>query len=217
MPQPQTYTLIERPPEWYLSHNQTEHGPFPSLNAVLKTIRRLHKNHHTEAPAIPNCYFMFTTASALFRAAKDSFKRTQIPELDAPLPDTFESDMRIGPILLPLATETALKAYYVLEHKKPPPWTHDLLQLYNYLTPDTQHHLELQLPLLPETDFDRYPIPPTYLTLRDILSNHKNDFVTFRYPDQHGPLQFTLNDLEEATKILLTSFMTIFYKNDDTP
>lgn len=225
MTQPHTYMLIERDSCWHVSHNETEDGPFSSLNAAFKHIRRLYKSPPQTTPEIPNSYFMMHTANAIFRAAQAALPKQIISEPNEPLPDTFESDIRIAPILLPLATETILKAYFVLEYLKPPPYNHDLLYLYKRLTPNTRNHLELQLPLLPTIHYapNLYTFNPfdpdrsTYLTLSDIFLHHKDDFVTFRYIDQQPPsplypLTFHHQDLEIATEILIKSFMTIFYK-----
>ncbi len=65
-------------------------------------------------------------------------------------PLLFQGSGLAGPILLSLATEIALKAWQCRERKNAPDRTHDLLDLFMGLEPDTQELLQARMPGWPE-------------------------------------------------------------------
>ena len=82
-----------------------------------------------------NADSMIDNARSLQRVAKELEKNGhETLQSDTWL---FQGMILAGPILLSLATEIALKAWLCLERKKDPHRTHDLLELFVLLKPDT--------------------------------------------------------------------------------
>ena len=165
------------------------------------------QQNHDEPLFIPNPYFMILKARALHYSSKEAHKNTEPPISD---PDSFSAYLHTASILLPLATEIALKAYHVRESGEPPPDGHDLLCLFEQLTDATQRSLELKMPLIP--DFLQMPvlIPVSrpFLSLRDILEIHRNDFIKFRYSYEHTHLTMGFSELDEALTVILDAYPT---------
>ena len=86
---------------------------------------------------------MIKNAKSLQRAAKELEKnRGEISQSD---PWLFHGKFLSVPILLSLATEIALKAWWCREQNKPSKKTHNLLELFKLLKPDTQKTLEAKM------------------------------------------------------------------------
>jgi hypothetical protein len=83
-------------------------------------------------------------------------------------------------MLLALSMELALKAWFVFDHDDPNvPKSHDLTKLFDALLPESQQKLDQEFrrsvnPLSPSPFFVDYGI-------RDILTQHKDAFVDWRY------------------------------------
>lgn len=173
---------------------------------MMKRPSKARKQQHPGEPfLIPNPYFMILKARALHHASKKAHKNTEPPISD---PDSFSADLHTASILLPLATEIALKAYHVRESDEQPPDGHDLLCLYDQLSDATQQSLELKMPLIP--DFLQIPtlIPLSrpFLSLRDILKIHRNDFIKFRYSYEYSHLTMGFSELDQALTVILDAY-----------
>ena len=94
-----------------------------------------------------------------------------------------------APILLALAAEIALKAWQFRERNDPHDHGHDLLKLFEALSPEARDILEAQYPkdLFPP---DLHVLGPVPSGMRRTLEIHRETFVHWRYahenPDDHA-------------------------------
>ena len=86
----------------------------------------------------------------------------------------------VEPVLVALSREVALKAWFVFDHDDPKVIkSHDLTKLFDGLLPESQRRLD--------HEFKRTvnPCHPSFFfvdcSIRDILSQHKDAFVDWRY------------------------------------
>lgn len=111
----------------------------------------------------------------------------------------------VEPMLLALAMELALKAWWVFDHDDPDvPRTHDLDKLFGQLTAESQGNLDIEFkrsvaPLHPSGLFMDYGI-------RHILFQHKDAFVDWRYMHEPKHTSFQHSAFEATLVMVLTEF-----------
>ena len=131
---------------------------------------------------------MMETAKSLQRVAKELGKNGH-ETLEADL-WLFQGKFLAVPILLSLATEIALKAWWCSEREKKPGKTHNLLELFEALKPSTQDMLEAR----------RRP-------LRSVLCSHSNAFQRWRYLyEQQSFAKFETAEIDRALTVLIDAF-----------
>ena len=119
------------------------------------------------------------------------------------------SHIGVEPMLLALAMEFALKAWFVFDHDDPKvKKTHNLLKLFKALLPESQARLEVKfkevvLPICGPGWFVDY-------NLSDILAQHANAFVEWRYihEKREGPVGFDQSTFTATLEMILTEFKT---------
>lgn len=109
-------------------------------------------------------------------------------------------------ILLSLATEIALKALLCLERKKVPPKTHDLLELFNKLEPDTQELLRAEMPGWPDILKLLKLTPFEYGSLPELLDHHRDAHTRWRFIHEIGWGVFRPSELNEALKVIINAY-----------
>jgi hypothetical protein len=111
----------------------------------------------------------------------------------------------VEPMLLALAMELALKAWFVFDHDNPKaPRTHDLMKLFERLKPESQERLDGEfkrsvVPGHPNGFFIDYGI-------RDLLRQHKDAFVDWRYLHEPKHTRFEHGAFEATLVMVLTEF-----------
>lgn len=111
------------------------------------------------------------------------------------------------PMLLALAMEFGLKAWFVLDHnRRDPPKTHNLRRLFNELEVESRAHLERAF---------KERMGPFYydmlcgaLSVSGTLENHANAFVEWRYPHElrNGGLVFNTSRFVTVLEVVLDEF-----------
>ena len=142
----------------------------------------------------------------------------------------FMGKSRAVCILLSLATEIALKAWQVWEGKKEPDRTHDLLELFKSLKPDTQKMLEARMRKLSpyKARFEtKYPLPDdlyshkdAFEPLRDVLCFHKDAFELWRYSYEiiiRGGASFETGDMDRALTVIVDAYCELLYREFGKP
>ena len=112
------------------------------------------------------------------------------------------------PILLSLATETALKAWYWRDHKKAPPMKHHLLPLFDSLNPTSQDLLNQRISTL-QLCLKNQPDTPKNLhktSLRETLSLHNDTFILWRYPTHYKLSHIKVPSLRLALAVIIDSY-----------
>ena len=107
------------------------------------------------------------------------------------------------PVLLSLATEIGLKAWYWREGVNPPPKTHDLVELFDGLGEDTRRRLEEKMPEVPGIA----PELPVYPGIRKALCQNKDVFKHWRYAHEHDSLTAETGVLKSALKAIVDEFI----------
>ncbi len=123
------------------------------------------------------------------------------------LPEDWDMRAHIGidPMLLALSMELALKAWLVFDHntaevKK----SHNLLKLFDGLKQDSRQKLD--------TEFRRSVAPrhPNALYvdygIRNVLSQHKNAFVDWRYTHENKGVNFHISTFKATLEMILNEF-----------
>ena len=112
----------------------------------------------------------------------------------------------VEPMLLALSMELALKAWYVFDHDKTKKrWTHDLAALFESLTEESRNKLDLTFkasvaPFHPNILYVDYGI-------RNVLFQHKDAFVRWRYLHERGePMLFERSVFEATLEMVITEF-----------
>ena len=106
-------------------------------------------------------------------------------------------------ILLPLATEIALKAWLCLERKKAPSRTHDLLELFTKLKPDTQKLLREEMPGwpgIPEVS------PFDYGSLPELLWSHRDAHTHWRFIHEKQMGVFRTAELNRVLTVIINAY-----------
>jgi hypothetical protein len=123
-----------------------------------------------------------TTAIRIGEAARAMLRKTRslpAPEFGRFAEQSEREHIGVEPMLLALAMELALKAWFVFDHdKSKTPKSHDLLKLFEQLKPASQERLD--------AEFKRSVVPyhPGFCvdySIRHILHQHKDAFVDWRY------------------------------------
>lgn len=113
----------------------------------------------------------------------------------------------VEPMLLALAMEFALKAWFVWDHDRHDPIkTHNLAKLFDALPPSSQESLNIEFkkrvaPFVPLAGWMDYNI-------RDILDHHANAFVEWRYlhEDRDGGISFDFTTFIATLQLVLDEF-----------
>ena len=146
------------------------------------------------------------TAVRIAEDAKSILRKTRsFPEQKFGVRESEREHIGVEPILLSLSMELALKAWFVFDHDNPMvPRTHDLLRLFESLTPKSQEKLD--------TEFKRTVAPehPNILWadygIRHVLFKHKDAFVQWRYVHERKHASFDQGVLEATLEMALTEF-----------
>lgn len=150
-----------------------------------------------------------TTSISIAKAAKGILRKTRsFPhEGFGPCEDLSEADhIGVEPMLLALAMELALKAWFVFDYDNPkPPVSHDLLKLFDRLLPKSQEKLD--------AEFKRSVVPyhpnglfPDY-NIRHLLIQHKDAFVGWRYLHERPKnMSFELGAFEATLEMVIVEF-----------
>ena len=107
-------------------------------------------------------------------------------------------------VLKAFAAELALKALYWRESGRSPEQKHDLHHLFSKLEPSTQDSLERRFQRIWATKegYDGQP-----LTMSQVLENHKDDFVRWRYIyEREGFNRVELIRLEPAVEAVIDEY-----------
>lgn len=148
-----------------------------------------------------------TTAIRIGDTARAVLRKTQsFPEPVTGEPGWSDlKDMGVEPMLLALAMELALKAWFVFDFDDPKhSKSHDLSMLFGKLKPDSQERLDLE--------FKRSVAPyhPSGFHLdygiRHILYQHKDAFTDWRYIHEPKSTSFELGAFEATLEMVLTEF-----------
>ena len=113
------------------------------------------------------------------------------------------------PILMALATEIALKALQCQERKSSPMYTHDLLELFEGLSEDTQIRLEEGLPSQLDPISLRLRIQdffPAGAGMRKVLEFHRYSFKHWRYKYEKRGGSFFSPALNEAFTVIINTY-----------
>ncbi len=149
-----------------------------------------------------------STAIRIAKAAKAILRKTrsfpdqQIQEADDV--GRFELD-GVEPMLLALSMELALKAWFVFDFDDPKtPRTHDLVNLFDRLTVESQNKLDAEFkrsiaPRHPSLFYVDYGI-------RDLLYQHKDAFVDWRYLHEPKSTRFEQSAFEATLEMVLEEF-----------
>jgi len=112
----------------------------------------------------------------------------------------------VEPMLLALSMELALKAWYVFDHDNPEVIkSHNLEKLFDSLLPESQRKLEVEFkrsvaPRHPSAFYIDYSI-------RDILSQHKDAFIDWRYlHEAKKSMMFDQSAFEATLEMVLREF-----------
>ena len=125
-------------------------------------------------------------------------------------PTLFKGKMVAGPILLALATEVALKAWQCMERNGgAPDRTHDLLKLFDKLSPATRDRLEARMPELPDP-LGMHEFDPFGAGMRKTLRFNREMFQLWRYPYESSGLQFYSSILDTALTEIIDAFDEAF-------
>ena len=137
------------------------------------------------------------------RALFTKIKRFPEPELE-----NLSNHEHVGvePMLLALAMELALKAWFVFDYDNPEPAkSHDLIKLFESLKPESQEKLDL------EFKASVAPYHPDWLNIdygiRHILDRHKHAFVDWRYLHEgQKSMMFDQGAFEATLEMVLREF-----------
>ena len=121
-------------------------------------------------------------------------------------------DLKLGfgssnAILLPLATELSLKAWYWRDFKKPAPHEHNLSCLFNSLNEPTKSLLEQRMSDL-HFCLNTQPLisPPSPLSLHEFFYRHRHAFQTGRYSHDYLPTPKDLALLRLVIELITDSY-----------
>ena len=161
--------------------------------------------------------FMIENAKSLQRIAKELRKNGgETLQSDAWL---FQGNFLAVPILLSLATEIALKAWWCRERNKAPKQTHDLLKLFDVLKQDTQEMLEARMrkssphsvwaaePNMQNLSPDLQDMLGARMhPLRDVLFAHRNANTHWRFLYEKPRALFETAEIDRALTVIIDSY-----------
>jgi hypothetical protein len=145
-----------------------------------------------------------TTAVRISKTAKAVLRKTQsFPERAFDEHDDL-GDIGVEPMLLALAMELALKAWFVFDYDDPDIRGHDLSALFDRLKPESQKRLDAEfkasiVPMHPNLFFVDYGI-------RHILYQHRNAFIDWRYVHERKTMSFEHGAFEATLVMVLKEF-----------
>ena len=164
-----------------------------------------------------DAHSMINTARSLQRAANELEKNGH--ETGFSDQWLFEGIILARPILLSLAIEIALKAWQCTEREEPPDRTHDLLDLFKSLNQATQEMLEARMrnvshwsvnaeqPGMREASRD---VQDMFLArthpLHDVLSEHRDANVRWRFPYEHHWDKFETSEIDAALTLIIDAY-----------
>ncbi|NIY95777.1 hypothetical protein HC022_05795 [Salipiger sp. HF18] len=141
-------------------------------------------------------------ATAILRKTKN-FPDQRLGEIED---WTDREHIGVDPMLLALSMELALKAWFVFDHDNPNVHkSHDLTKLFDALLPESQKNLDKEFrrsvsPLHPSPFFVDYGI-------RDILTQHKDAFIDWRYlHEAKKTMMFDESAFEATLEMVLHEF-----------
>ena len=150
-----------------------------------------------------------STAIRIGEAAKAILRKTQsFPDLEFGGQEDLSQRTHVGvePMLLSLSMELALKAWFVFDHDNANVLkSHNLIKLFNALKPESQAKLDAEFkrsvtPNHPTVFYTDYGI-------RDLLSQHQDAFIDWRY--LHEPkesMMFERSSFEATVEMVLEEF-----------
>ena len=124
------------------------------------------------------------------------------------------------PVLLSLATEIALKAWWYQDRNKAPTHTHDLLKLFEELKPGTQDMLEARMrKVSPHAVWTQKPsmenltpdlqemFAARMRPLRDVLREHRNAHVHWRFLyEKESFAKFETAEIDRALTVIIDAY-----------
>ena len=144
---------------------------------------------------------MIWNAKSLQRVVKELERYGSESSMSDPF--LFKGSGLAEPILLSLATEIALKAWQCRERKNAPDRTHDLLDLFMGLEPETQELLQAGMPgwseILGGTPF-------TYGSLAELLWSHRDSHTYWRYLHEKRWGVFRSGELNQVLTVILNAY-----------
>ncbi len=150
-----------------------------------------------------------STAIRIGNAARAILRKTKsFPDQHFEEREDWDDREHVGvePMLLALSMELALKAWFVFDHDDPKVIkSHDLTKLFDALLPESQRWLDDEFkrtvsPRHPSVFFFDYSI-------RDILSQHKDAFVDWRYlHEARKTMMFDQSAFEATLEMVLREF-----------
>ena len=160
---------------------------------------------------------MIENAKSLQRVAKElEENRDKAWQSDAWL---FQGKFLAGPILLSLATEIALKAWWCRERNQAPEQTHDLQRLFYVLKQDTQERLEAKMrkssphsvwatePSMQNLDPDLQDMLGARVhPLRDVLCVHRNANMHWRFLYEKPSALFETAEIDRALIVIIDAY-----------
>lgn len=160
-----------------------------------------------------------TTAIRIGKAAKAILRKTQsFPTREVGKHEDWSEHEAIGvePMLLALAMELALKAWFVFDYDDPNVRGHNLLKLFEKLKPQSREKLE--------AEFKRSVAPyhPNLLyldySIRHLLTQHQTAFTDWRYlHEPKEPMMFEQSAFEATVEMVLREFEKRYREVPATP
>ena len=160
---------------------------------------------------------MIKNAKSLQRVAKELEKNSsEALESDRWL---FHGNFLASPILLSLATEIALKAWWCREQNEAPKRTHDLLKLFEVLRQDTQEMLEAKM--RKSSPYSVWAAEPNMQNLspdlqdmlgvrmhplRDVLCAHRDANMHWRFLYEKTGALFETAEIDRALTVLIDAY-----------
>ncbi|MBB6469511.1 hypothetical protein HNQ96_005401 [Aminobacter lissarensis] len=150
-----------------------------------------------------------STAIRIGEAAKAILRKTRSfpdPEFGELADPSEREHVGVEPMLLALAMELALKAWFVFDHDDPKAArSHDLIKLFDALLPESQEKLD--------AEFKRSVAPchPNFFyvgySIRHILYQHKDAFIDWRYlHEANKSMMFDQAAFEATLEMVLREF-----------
>ncbi|MBB5274409.1 hypothetical protein HNR26_000447 [Rhizobium rosettiformans] len=116
------------------------------------------------------------------------------------------SHIGVEPMLLALSMELALKAWYVFDYDKTRKrWYHDLDRIFDSLTEGSRQKLDTAFKATVA------PLHPSFFCIdygiRDVLFQHRDAFVRWRYLHERGePMMFERSVFEATLEMVIVEF-----------
>lgn len=150
-----------------------------------------------------------STAIRISDAARAILRKTQsFPDQCFEENEDWNDREHVGvePMLLALSMELALKAWFVFDHDDPKVIkSHDLTKLFDGLLPDSQRRLDDEFKRT--VNSCRPSVLYADYGIRDMLSQHKNAFVDWRYlHEAKKTMMFDQSAFEATVEMVLREF-----------